>query len=90
MNIANLNHAEVLAALYNNAKVQGLGFLQSVEGEMTKDEAQKILDETPDKYFDYLMGRVMKIEIKGDKIQTRLYYRDNGEGAAERAISKLQ
>lgn len=90
MNISNLNHAEVLAALYNNAKVQGLGFLQAEKGDMTKEEAQKILDETPDKYFDYLKGRVMKIQIKGDELNPRLYDRDNGDGAAERAISKLR
>ena len=89
MNIANYDKAEVLAALYNNAKVQGFGFFQAQSGEMTKDEAAKILEESPDKYFDYLKGRVMKISLFKDDVETRLYNRDNGDGAAERVISGL-
>lgn len=90
MKIEGLNKAEVLAALYNNAKVQGMGFLQADNKQMTTEEAKTILDESDDKYFDYLKGRVMKIRIAGDEIDTRLYNRDNGNGAAERVIGKLQ
>jgi hypothetical protein len=89
MKITGLNHAEVLAALYNSARVQGMGFLQADNKKMTTNEAQAILDESSDKYFDYLKGRVVKIKIAGDEIDTRLYNRDNGDGAAERIISKL-
>lgn len=56
---------------------------------MTTEEAKTILDESSDKYFDYLKGRVMKIRIEGDEIDTRLYNRDNGVGAAEAAIYKI-
>lgn len=90
MKIEGLNKAEVLAALYNNAKVQGMGFLQADNKQMTTEEAKTILDESDDKYFDYLKVRVMKIRIAGDEIDTRLYNRDNGDGAAERVIGKLQ
>jgi len=90
MKIEGLNKAEVLAALYNNAKVQGMGFLQADNKQMTTEEAKTILDESSDKYFDYLKGRVMKIRIAGDEVDTRLYNRDNGDGAAERVIGKLQ
>ncbi len=90
MKIEGLNKAEVLAALYNNAQVQGMGFLQADNKQMTTEEAKTILDESDDKYFDYLKGRVMKIRIAGDEIDTRLYNRDNGDGAAERVIGKLQ
>jgi len=90
MKIEGLNKAEVLAALYNNAKVQGMGFLQADNKQMTTEEAKTILDESNDKYFDYLKGRVMKIRIAGDEIDTRLYNRDNGDGAAEIVIGKLQ
>lgn len=37
-------------------------------------------------YFDYLQGRVMKVDLAGDELDPRLYDRDNGEGAARRAI----
>jgi hypothetical protein len=90
MTIKGLNKAEVLAALYNNAKVQGMGILWAEAKDMTTEEAQRTLDETPDKYFDYLKGRVMKIRIDGDDINTTMYNRDNGHGAAERVISKLK
>lgn len=32
-------------------------------------------------YFDYLNGRVMKIEIGGDELSARTYDRDNGADA---------
>ncbi len=89
MNISNYNKAEVLAALYNNARVQGMGFLHAQAGDMTTEEAQHILDETPDKYFDYVSGRVMKVDLSGDELRTHLYNRDNGDNAAEEIISKL-
>lgn len=90
MKIEGLNKAEVLATLYNNAKVQGMGIYQAEFKIMTTEEAKFILDQSSDKYFDYLKGRVMKIRIEGDDIDTRLYNRDNGEGEAERVINKLQ
>lgn len=43
ISIAGLDKAAVLAALYNAARPQGLGFLQYDPTPMTKDEAQKIL-----------------------------------------------
>lgn len=91
MNISDLNKAAVLAALYNNARQQGLGFLQvnGVSG-MTQDEAQQLLDKAGERpYFDYLHGRVMKIAIEDD-LETHLYNRDNGSGAAERVIEHLR
>lgn len=89
MNIENYNKAEVLAALYNNATVQGVGIFQAESGEMTKDEASTIFEDSQDKYFDYLKGRVMKISLAKDKVETWLYNRDNGDGAAERIIGAL-
>jgi hypothetical protein len=89
MNIANYDKAEVLAALYNNATVKGMGIFQAESGEMTKEEAAKILEESHDKYFDYLKGRVMKISLANDGLETWLYNRDNGSGSAERVIGAL-
>ncbi len=36
--------------------------------------------------FDYLYGRVMKIDIRGDVLDPGLYDRDNGPDAAMRAL----
>ncbi len=91
IDISKMNKCEVLACLFNNSKAQGLGFLQAGHDcKMTPQEAEKHLDEAGDGYFDYLNGRVMKVDISGDTMRTGLYDRDNGQGAAKRALSSLQ
>lgn len=90
MNIDGLNKALVLAALYNGAKPQGMGFMQFDSKPMTEEEAQVILDRGDNLYFDYLKGRVMKISLKSLDVDTRLYNRDNGMGAAEMVVDALR
>ncbi len=67
-------------------KAQGLGFLHFTPQDMTKEEAQAELDKTSSKYFDYLDGRIMKIDLSGNELDPRLYDRDNGQGAAEKTL----
>lgn len=89
MDITGLDKAEILAALFNNSKQQGMGFLDSRgSNKMTVEHAREIL-ETEDS-FDYLYGRVMKIRLRGDEFDPWLYDRDNGAGAAERVIEDLR
>ncbi len=89
VDIKGLNKAEVLAALYNNSKPQGLGFLHFDAKDMTVAEAEEILKQTTD--FDYLKGRVMKVNLSSDdSFEEWLYDRDNGNGAAEKVISGLR
>jgi hypothetical protein len=85
--ISHLSRAEVLRRLYNASKPQGMGHLQHRPGDMSLDEAEKLLRETA--YFDYLHGRVMKVCIPkdGKSLEEWGYDRDNGKGAASRAIS---
>ncbi len=88
MDISKFDKADVLVALYNRAKVQGMGIHQAQPDDMTKDQARSILrGGTTD--FDYLHGRVMKVNLAGDDLSTWLYDRDNGEGAAEAALAGL-
>ncbi len=89
MDIKGLNKAEVLAALYNNAKPQGMGFLQFTPEDIDANKAQQLLN-TGMTYFDYVGGRVMKINLKHDEVSTWGYDRDNGEGAAENPIKHLR
>ena len=77
----------VLAVLYNNSKPQGFGFLHFDPKPMTVELAQELLDHQT--YFDYLKGRVMKVDLSGDELDPFLYDRDNGQGAAERAIATI-
>lgn len=89
IDITGLNKAEVLAALYNNSKPQGLGFLHYDPSDMTVEQAEEILKQTTD--LDYLKGRVMKVNLSSDTgFEEWLYDRDNGTGAAQRAIDSLR
>lgn len=94
MTIDKKDFAHVFAALYNNATPQGLGFLQYTENDMTAEEAQKIVDASPENniYVDYFNGRVMKIEfvIVDDKVEfdTFSYNRDNGVDKAENIVQR--
>ena len=61
MNIEGLNKAEILKELYNNSRPLGLGILHYDPKPMTIEEATEILKHTTK--FDYLYGRVMKIDL---------------------------
>lgn len=90
INIKGIDKAEVLAALYNASRPQGLGFMHATKMDMTIEDARKELDAAGERpYFDYLRGRVMKISLAGDELEERLYDRDNGQGAAYRALAHL-
>lgn len=88
IDISGLEKADVLRLLYNRAKVQGMGVLQAVPGDMSREEAQTYLD-AGHTYFDYVKGRVMKVNLAGDVLGTGLYDRDNGPGAAESALAEI-
>lgn len=93
MDISGLDKAAVLAALYNHSRAQGLGLLHYDSAPMGIEEARKILEELNAEgmrpYFDYLKGRVMKVSLGSDELNTRPYDRDNGEGAAAHALTEL-
>lgn len=90
IDIKGLDKAEVLAALYNASRQQGMGFMDKRgQAQMTVADAQKVIEANPGLYFDYLQGRVMKISLKDDDLEEWLYDRDNGQGAAQRALAHL-
>ena len=89
MDIKGLNKARVLAALYNASTPLGLGFMHYDPSPMTEEQAREILNEG-NFYFDYLRGRVMKINLEHDEVNTSGYNRDNGENAAETVIESLK
>ncbi len=88
-----LTDSQVLCALYNGSRPLGMGHLAPGSGDqMTVNRAAGILnDRTYDlRYFDYLQGRIMKIDVSENPLNPRLFDRDNGQGAAERAIAQLR
>jgi hypothetical protein len=79
------HQATLLAALYNHAKTQGMGFMRAkMDHIMTWDEARITLMLGSPR-FDYLRGRVMKVNVADAAPRTDLYDRDNGPGAYARA-----
>lgn len=94
INIEGLDRAVILAALYNGSFQQGMGVLhERGRTGMTVEQAREELEARgPNAYFDYLHGRVMKIELSEG--QTELspwgYDRDNGQGAAARIIAQIR
>ena len=104
VNIAGIDKAELLAALYNNARPLGMGFLRAGTADMTTEEARKLLDDGDDHardfptvakrgremYFDYVHGRPLKVDLSGDEMRTDLYDRDQGGGKARRVVESLR
>ena len=89
VDIKGLDKARVLKALYDHSHVQGSGFLQAVpDGVVTVEHCDMLLGSQT--YFDYLHGRVMKVELSGDEFDERLYDLDCGEGAAQRAVDSVR
>ena len=89
VDIKGLDKARVLKALYDHSHVQGSGFLQAVpDGVVTVEHCAGLLAKYS--YFDYLHGRVLKVELSGDEFDERLYDRDCGEGAAQRAVDSIK
>ena len=80
---------EVLVVLYNNSITVGLGMLHHDPTDtMTLETAQVLIQKQS--YFDYLGGRVLKLNFDNEVLDTWLYNRDNGEGVAEKLISQLK
>lgn len=88
INIAGMDKATILAALYNNAGPQGRGYLVAQQGDMTIEQARALLERGTS--FDYIQGRVLKVRLSGDTFDPWLYDRDNGEGKAARVIDALR
>ena len=89
IDIRNLDKAEVLKVLYDASHHQGMGFLQAVpDSVVTVEHCRDLL--ASNSYFDYLYGKVMKVSLKDDFFDERMYDRDNGPGAAQKAINKLR
>jgi len=87
MDISNLPKPKVLAALFNEAKPLGMGFMHfRPDHVMDETEAAKLLEEQT--FFDYHEGRLMKVDLSKDELLTSMYNRDNGQGAAEAAIER--
>ena len=102
ISIAGLEKWQVLKALYDNAQPLGMGFLQASQAELSEQDAKHICGDGGDPEpgqslarrralsFDYVGGRPLKVDLSGDEFDPWLYDRDQGTGAAARAIAALR
>jgi len=90
VDISGLPKLSVLAALYARAKVQGMGQFHYVPGPLPMADAKELWTSNASKKFDYVKGRVMKVDLSGDSFDPWLYDRDNGENAARDCIAALR
>ena len=89
ISIKGLNKGDVLAALFNSAKTQGMGFIHyQSDHVMDSTEAEVLLAQQSD--FDYVEGRVIKVDLSGDEFDPGGYDRDNGQGSAARLVNTLR
>lgn len=80
--------SERLARLYNRSRPLGMGILHYTPDPMTIAEAMAVIEaQGGDTRFDYLKGRVMKVDVADENETGRLYDRDNGPGAYHAALS---
>lgn len=85
MNVLGHTREEVFMVLYNRAMPLGNGFLHYVPKQIDLAEAKEFLKTYPGNYFDYVKGRVMKVDLSRPEVNTVLYNHDNGKNAAEDA-----
>ncbi len=88
VDISGLDKGAVLAALYNASRPLGMGFMQYDPTPMTPEKGALLIQKQT--AFDYLFGRVMKVDLVGDSFSPYSYDRDNGDGQAARVIQALR
>ena len=92
VDITGLDKIQVLQALYLAAKPQGMGIVVDLMSgsslTLTDKDIKGVIDNRYN--IDYLKGRVMKIDLSGNTVDTYLYNRDNGYNAAEKVIASLR
>lgn len=89
IDIRGINKPAILAALYNASHTAGMGFLAPGTSRALSlaDAAVELERQRFDP--DYVRGRPIKTDLRGDLLDPRLFDRDNGEGAALRALQPL-
>ena len=89
VDISGLDKKVLLRGLFEKAKTQGMGRLHYVENDQLSDEEVEGILKSGG-YVDYLHGRVMKVKISDETLDTTWYNRDNGVDAAEKVIEMMR
>ena len=85
VSIVGIDHAELLAALYNAAEPLRMGILQYKPEPMTVAEAAALLESHT--YFDYIYAQWLRFEaIDGNRWDWQLFDPSTGEPAVNGAL----
>lgn len=90
IDIKGIDKAELLAALHNGTRAQGMGRLHDIGRDLTREEAAQFVAPGEPLRFDYLLGRPLKVDISKDELYVGLYDRDAGEGRAAAVVASLR
>ena len=89
IDITGISKTQLLIALYAGASPQGMGYLQYDPAPMTEQEATELMEAQSGR-FDYVKGRVLKVNLSSDTLSPYLYDRDNGDGACARIVAVVK
>ncbi len=88
--IANLDKAQVLAALYNEAKQNQSGFQEGYRsGKISANKAELIIQEGGTLQFATLLDKNLHVDISGNYFSPEKYEECNGIFSAQRAIDEI-
>lgn len=93
LDIADLDKADLLAALFNGANCRGQGADPGVF--MTREDAAAMIEQRQHahgwrSYFDHIEGRPIRSDIGGDLMDSWGYDQFNGEGALAQVLAGLR
>lgn len=88
IDISGIDKALILVCLYNEALTMNFARYGAIgrRPELTYDEAKMVLADARDGRIDYLRELPMKVDLSGETLWPALFDRDNGAGAALRAV----
>ena len=93
LDLSKFTSEQVLSFVINawkSSREQGLSYLGRKSEEETKKDVISLLDKG-NNYFEYLNGKVMKLDLSDlSKVDTWGYNRDNGSGALEKVYFLCQ
>lgn len=94
-----IDEAELVFALHNGTRAQGMGILHERKG-LTLDDVRADLEQYKESFeenerirFDYYYGRPLKVTLDTKNkmlLRTDLYDRDAGDGMAQLIINRLR
>jgi hypothetical protein len=91
IDVSGITPASLLAQLCNNAKPKGMGFMNCTGKLMSESDADTILSDSKDKFFDYLNGCPIKTNFKYYPIMSAGGYdRDHGPGAFQKCVDDIK